>query len=154
MNALSTITAMPVTYQEIGSFVQRVKAEILSGEYDPLTVEIHLKAMEETIKLLRGDEEIKNEVIKEALKHGEKQFDYHGVKMQVRDSGVKWDYAATQDSEWAILDAEATEISEKKKAREKFLQAIPAEGTVSPTTGEMIYPPSRSAKTTIFVTLK
>ena len=93
MDALQTIQAMPVTWESIGSFVNRIKEEVLSGEHDPLVIEIHLKAMEETIKLLRQDAEIKEVSIKEALRYGEKKSTFHGVDMQVKDTGVSYDYA-------------------------------------------------------------
>ena len=153
MNALETITSLPCTWEDITSFVHKVKEEILSGEHDPLTIEVHLKAMEETIKCLRSDTEIKEAAIKAALMYGEKKFSFHGVDMQVRDAGVSYDYASTGDSEWAILEAQVKEISEKKKAREKYLQSLPPEGAVT-LQGEFINPPARSAKTTLFVTLK
>ena len=153
MDALQTITSMPVTWDSIESFVARIKEEVLSGEHDPLVIEIHLKAMEETIKLLRQDAEIKEVSIKKALRYGEKKFSFHGVDMQVRDAGISYDYASTNDSEWAILDAQFKEIQEKKKAREKYLQSLPPEGAVT-LQGEFINPPARSAKTTLFVTLK
>ena len=113
------------------------KHELLSGEYNPLDVELKLKAMEETIKQLRSDEEIRSFVLSEAEKYG-KSFEWRGAKMSIREVGVKYDYSSTGDSEWAILDAQIKELSEKKKAREKFLQAVPASCTVSPETGEMI----------------
>jgi len=113
---------------------------------------LKLKAMEETIKQLRSDEEIRSFVLSEAEKYG-KSFEWRGAKMSIREVGVKYDYAASGDSEWALLDAQVKELSEKKKAREKFLQAIPITGTVSPETGEMIYPPAKSSTTSIAVTL-
>ena len=152
IKALSTIADAPITYVEIGNLIYAMKAELLSGDYNPLDVELKLKAMEETIKQLRADEDIKQFVLAEAEKYG-KSFEWRGAKMSVREVGVKYDYATTGDSEWAMLDAEIKELTEKKKAREKFLQAIPVTGTVSPETGEMIYPPARTSTTSIAVTL-
>lgn len=144
---------MPCTWDEITSFVHKVKAEILSGEYNPLAIEISLKAMEETIKCLRGDEEIRKQVLDEAAKY-EKNFEFNGVKMQVREAGVKYDYASSGDSEWAILDAQVKELTEAKKKREKFLISLPFEGVASAETGELITPPAKTSTTTIVITLK
>lgn len=154
MNALSTITAMPCTWEEITSFVHVAKAEILSGDHDPLVIEISLKAMEETIKCLRKDEDIRKAVLDEAAKYGSKPFTFHGVLMQTRESGTKYDYSVTGDSEWALLDAQVKELEEKRKAREKYLQALPYEGAVNPTTGEFISRPAKTSTTTIAITLK
>jgi hypothetical protein len=59
IKALSTIADAPITYVEIGNLIHYMKQELLSGEYNPLDVELKLKAMEETIKQLRSDEEIR-----------------------------------------------------------------------------------------------
>lgn len=152
IKALSTIADAPITYVEIGNLIHLMKQELMSGDYNPLDVELKLKAMEETIKQLRSDEEIRAFVLSEAEKYG-KSFEWRGAKMSIREVGVKYDYAATGDSEWAILDAQIKELSEKKKAREKFLQAIPDMGTVSPETGETIYRPAKTSTTSIAVTL-
>ena len=152
IKALSTIADAPITYVEIGNLIHYMKQELLSGDYNPLDVELKLKAMEEMIKQLRSDEDIRQFVLAEAERHG-KSFEWRGAKMSIREVGVKYDYASTGDSEWALLDAEIKELTEKKKAREKFLQAMPVTGTVSPETGEMIYPPSKTSTTSIAVTL-
>ena len=152
IKALTAIAEAPITYVEIGNLIYAMKSEILSGEYNPLDVELKLKAMEETIKQLRSDEDIRQFVLAEANKYG-KSFEWRGAKMSIREVGVKYDYASTGDSEWALLDAEIKELTEKKKAREKFLQAMPVTGTVSPETGEMIYPPAKTSTTSIAVTL-
>jgi len=152
IKALSTIADAPITYVEIGNLIHFMKQELLSGDYNPLDVELKLKAMEETIKQLRSDEEIRAFVLSEAEKYG-KSFEWRGAKMSIREVGVKYDYAASGDSEWALLDAQVKELTEKKKAREKFLQAIPDMGTVSPETGETIYRPAKTSTTSIAVTL-
>jgi len=152
IKALSTIADAPITYVEIGNLIHYMKQELLSGDYNPLDVELKLKAMEETIKQLRSDEEIRAFVLSEAEKYG-KSFEWRGAKMSIREVGVKYDYAASGDSEWALLDAQVKELTEKKKAREKFLQAIPDMGTVSPETGETIYRPAKTSTTSIAVTL-
>lgn len=153
LHALTLFGAVPRTYDEIHNFVYKAKKELLSGDFNPLDVEIQLKAMEEVIKQLRGDDEIKSAVIAEAEKYG-KSFDYRGCKISIREGGVSYDYAATGDSSWAMLDAEAKALSEQKKNREKFLQSLPPEGTISPDTGEIMYAAPRTSKTTIAVTLK
>ena len=152
IKALSVIADAPITYVEIGNVIHGMKAELLSGDYNPLDVELKLKAIEEITKQLRADEDIRAFVLKEAEKYG-KSFEWKGAKMSIREVGVKYDYATTGDSTWAMLDAEEKAIKEQKKAREKFLQAVPPNGTVSPETGELIMPPAKSSTTSIAVTL-
>jgi hypothetical protein len=153
ITTLAKIAQAPITYVEIGNLIHFMKQEILSGDANPLDVELQLKAMEETIKQLRSDEDIRAFVLNEAEKHG-KSFEWRGAKMSVREVGVKYDYSTSGDSEWALLDAEIKELTDKRKAREKFLQNIPEMGTVSPETGEQIYRPAKSSTTSIAVTLK
>lgn len=153
ITTLAKIAQSPITYVEINNLIYDMKVELLSGDYNPLDVELQLKAMEETIKQLRSDEDIRQFVLSEAEKHG-KSFEWRGAKMSIREVGVKYDYSTSGDSEWAILDAQIKELTEKRKAREKFLQNIPEMGTVSPETGETIYRPAKSSTTSIAVTLK
>jgi hypothetical protein len=151
--ALSVIYAAPSTYDEIHNFIYKAKQELLNGDYNPLDVEIQLKAMEEIIKQLRADDDIRQAVLAEAEKYG-KSFDYRGCKISVREGGVKYDYASSNDSTWAILQSEADAIAEQKKEREKFLQNLPVEGVADVNTGELITRPPKTSKTTIAVTLK
>ena len=153
METITIINELPVDYVSIGNLVYEAKKLILSGDQNPLDIEIRLKAMEELVKQLRGDKEIKAAVIAEAEKYG-KSFEYHGVKIGIREAGVKYDWAGTGDSTWAMLDAEEKAIKEQKKAREAFLKSIPPEGVADVTTGEHIYAPAKTSETTIAVTLK
>ena len=153
IKALSTIADAPITYVEINNAIYLMKKELLSGNYNPLDVKLKLKAIEETVKQLQDDNEIKQFIMAEAEKYG-KSFEWRGAKMTVMEVGTKYDYASSGDSEWAMLDAEIKELTDKRKAREKFLQAIPEDGTVSPATGEMIYRPAKTSTTSITVRLK
>jgi hypothetical protein len=153
ITTLAKIAQSPITYVEINNLIYDMKVELLSGDYNPLDVELQLKAMEETIKQLRSDKDIRQFVLREAEKHG-KSFEWRGAKMSIREVGVKYEYSTSGDSEWAILDAQIKKLTEKRTAREKFLQNIPEMGTVSPETGETIYRPAKSSTTSIAVTLK
>ena len=153
ITTLAKIAQSPITYVEINNLIYDMKVELLSGDYNPLDVELQLKAMEETIKQLRSDKDIRQFVLREAEKHG-KSFEWRGAKMSIREVGVKYDYSTSGDSEWAILDAQIKKLTEKRNAREKCLQNSPEMGTVSPETGETIYRPAKSSTTSIAVTLK
>ena len=124
IKALSTIADAPITYVEIGNLIHYMKQELLSGEYNPLDVELKLKAMEETIKQLRSDEEIRAFVLSEAEKYG-KSFEWRGAKMSIREVGVKYDYSSTGDSEWAILDAQIKEFPRRRKPVRSFFRLFP-----------------------------
>ena len=66
IKALSAIADAPITYVEIGNAIYEMKAELLSGDYNPLDVELKLKAIEEITKQLRADEDIRAFVMAEA----------------------------------------------------------------------------------------
>jgi hypothetical protein len=136
--------------------IQIVEA-IDAGELNPLDIHYQVKAMEDFIKVLTGNTRYKDYVLTEGMKHG-KSFEFNGSKMEIKETGVKYDYSKCGDPTWDGLETLASDIKEKQKEREKFLKSVPAEGVeiVSNETGEVIkvYPPSKSSTTSIAVTLK
>jgi len=91
MNALSTITVMPSTKAEIEVFVSKVKTEILSGDYNPVVIDVQLKAMEELIKAIRKEPEIREYILDE-ISRNEKTFELGNAKITQKDS-VRYDYS-------------------------------------------------------------
>jgi hypothetical protein len=128
-----------------------------AGDFNPLDIHYQVKAMEDFIKVLTGNTRYKDYVLTEGMKHG-KSFEFNGSKMEIKETGVKYDYSNCGDQEWSALEVEINLRKEKQKEREKFLKSLPAEGVeiVSNETGDVIkvYPPSKSSTTSIAVTLK
>jgi hypothetical protein len=128
-----------------------------AGELNPLDIHYQVKAMEDFIKILTGNSRYKDYVLTEGMKHG-KSFEFNGSKMEIKETGVKYDYSKCGDQAWDGFESLLSEIKELQKEREKFLKSLPAEGIeiVSNETGEVIklYPPSKSSTTSIAVTLK
>lgn len=128
-----------------------------AGELNPLDIHYQVKAMEDFIKVLTGNTRYKDYVLTEGMKHG-KSFEFNGSKMEIKETGVKYDYSNCGDQEWSAIEVEINVRKEKQKEREKFLKSLPIEGIeiVSNETGEVIkvYPPSKSYTTSIAVTLK
>jgi hypothetical protein len=52
---------------------------------------------------------------------------------------------------WLNLDKQISELTEKKKARELLLKALPEEGMVDAQTGLYITRPPKSSKTKVIV---
>lgn len=152
-NALSQITAMPSTIEGVDKFFIKSKKEILSGKYDPLQIEVYLKAIEEITKRLRSDKDIKDASITEAYKYKEKSFEVFGAKFTLRETGVKYDYANTGDVKWEQLDAQISDLSIKKKDREKFLKTL-KEPVADTGEGYIINPPLKTSMESIAVSLK
>jgi len=136
--------------------IQIVEA-IDAGDLNPLDIHYQVKAMEDFIKVLTGNTRYKDYVLTEGMKHG-KSFEFNGSKMEIKETGVKYDYSNCGDQEWSALEVEINRRKELQKEREKYLKSVPAEGVeiVSNETGEVIkvYPPSKSSTTSIAVTLK
>ena len=151
-NALSTITVMPSTTEGIQKFCKKAKSEILSGKYDPLEIEMYLKALEEIIKSLRQDKEIGDYSLSEAFKYNEKQFERYGAKFAIRETGVKYDYLSCNDEKWTGLQKEIETLTEQRKKREEFLKKL-KEPVADVNTGNIIISPVKSSKTTLIVSL-
>lgn len=151
MNALSIFGLMPENKAQINSFIQAAKNEILSGEYDPIKVEVQLKIMEELISGLRKDTEIRNQLLTELDKYTEKTIVIYGTDI-TKSSRSTLDYSTCNDSILQDLQAEADDINSKVKARQEMLKNIVPMSVVNPETGEYLNPPSK--KTTEVITIK
>jgi len=152
MKALSTINLMPSTNNEVDKMFTLIKQEILSGNENPLKLEVQLKAMEILIKKLRSDNEIKEQMIDEGMKYPEKSFELFGAKFSKTTVGVKYDFDVCQDSEWQDIKEHVENYKAKLKEREDFLKTL-KQPVVNPDTGEMIYPANKTGKESISVKL-
>lgn len=139
------------------SWVSSIVSEIDNGEINPLSIHAQVKCLEDMLKELTSHPAYKSAVLDEAGKYG-KSFELYNAKFSIREVGVKYDYSQCGDIILNELTEQLDALSEKVKARQKFLQLVPAEGIdiVSDQTGEVskIYPPSKSSTTSITVTLK
>lgn len=129
MNAIAELSRLPETKSQRESFVSACIEEILSGIHNPLNVTILLKNLEETIKSIRENEQVKEAVMFELNKYAEKTIDY-GAATITKKQAVSYDYS--NDATW-------NELKEKVKERETLLKAI-KEPLADATSGEMIEP--------------
>jgi len=136
--------------------IQIVEA-IDAGDLNPLDIHYQVKAMEDFIKMLTANSRYKDAVLTECMKHG-KSFQFNGSKMEIKETGVKYDYSKCGDPNWQILENQISELKDKQKAVEAHLKVLPAEGieVVNADSGEVIkmYPPVKTSTTSISVTLK
>lgn len=149
--ALSTISVLPSGKAEVERFKHSLKSEILSGNEDPLKTFVRLKYIEKTIVDTLADKEIEDHFLKEFDRYGkEKVVEVMGAKLNAQETGVKYDYEASGDPTWVELNTKIAELTEKRKQREKFLQAIPYDGEVADTeNGAVIRRPPKSSKTKV-----
>ncbi|KKL81906.1 hypothetical protein LCGC14_1990120, partial [marine sediment metagenome] len=97
---LALFNQIPATHSQIDTVVADARKKILSGDYNPLDLEVQLKAMEETIKRIRADKEVKEYVAEEADKYPEKSFRHGSVLIT---KGTRKVYDFSQDEEWRRL---------------------------------------------------
>lgn len=153
MNALSVFGLMPENKAQITSFIQAAKNEILSGQYNPIKVEVQLKIMEELISGLRKDAEIRNQLLTELDKYQEKTIAIYGTDI-TKSSRSTLDYSTCNDSVLQDLQIEADEINAKVKARQEMLKNVVPMSVVNPETGEYLNPPSKKVTEVISIKIK
>ncbi len=145
MNALNTFNQMPATKEESKEFARQIKDIILSGEVDPLDFAIHLKAIENFIEALKKDNHVKEAILDEAEKHGEKTFTKLNAKITICEAGVKYSY---EDDKHDVLTARKKKIDLEIKAREAYLKQL-KEPEIDKKTGEIKAIPANKTSTTI-----
>ena len=153
--ALSTLSVLPSNRDQIRSFSRQLKDEILSGNTDPLKALVQLKFIEKMLEDILKDEELDHLFVKELQLYGkEKTVEIAGAKLMQTEVGTRYDYEASGDPKWFDLKKESTEVSERLKEREKFLQTIPYDaGVVDPDTGVFITRPPKTSHTKVKVSL-
>ena len=153
--ALSTLSVLPSNRDQLRTFSRQLKDEILAGNTDPLKALIQLKFAEKLIEDVLKDEELDHLFVKELQLYGkEKTVEIAGAKLMQTEVGTKYDYEASGDPKWFDLKKQSTEVSERLKEREKFLQTIPYDaGVVDSDTGVFITRPPKTSKTKVKVTL-
>lgn len=153
--ALSTISVMPVGKAQTEAFINALINEITGGSTDPLRALVALKYIEKTVTETLKSERVDEAVLTEFLKYGKgEKVVIDGAELKQMEAGVKYDYNATGDVVWMDLDKKISELTERKKAREKLLQNLDEKGMVDPDYGNYITRPPKSSKTKISVTIK
>jgi len=99
--------------------------------------------------------ELSEAVIKE-IEAGDKAK--NGYKLEVKETGVSYDYSNCNDPELEELEAEMKELKARIDTRQKFLKSIPYQGMkyVNPETGEelLLRSPSKKSGTSPIFTLQ
>lgn len=158
LTTTSILSLFQTTKAERESFVMDVVNRIDQGAVDPLLIHLQIKCMEDVIKLLNSNTNYKKALLDASEKMGDKSFQFHNAKFEIKETGTKYDYSNCGDPTHQMLEQKVSSISEELKEREKFLKTLPAKGMVLliEDTGEAItvYPPSKTSTTSVAVTLK
>ena len=156
LTTTSIISLFHTNKEERASFVNDVISKLESGEADSIKVHLQIKCMESIIKDLNDNKDYRSMLLVAAEKNG-KKFTAYNSEFSIKEVGTKYDYSNTGDIEYSDLEKQSAEISDKLKARQKFLQTISVAGIdIITSDGEPmhIYPPSKSSTTAVAVTLK
>ncbi len=145
------------TKEQRAQVVREIMDEVLNGRVNPLELHLRMKCIEEVIKQLMALEPYKAILLDEAQKFG-KSFQYQTAKVDIRETGVKYDYSQCGNSTLAQLYIDVANIETKIKNLESYHKSLPPEGiqALNHTTGELEshYPPSKISTTSVAVTLK
>lgn len=139
--------------QSIQALANMAINAVLEGEVDPITAHINVSKIEAAIKAYKEHPDVRDITLRELAKYGKKQS-FGDCTLEECEAGVKYDYSECNDSELEALEKQRHELDIKIKQRQATLKSLPFGGLCNPNTGEMIYPPAKSSKTTIKTTFK
>jgi len=146
METLSVIRLMPESREQVQYFVEKAVTQILSGEINAAEIAVYLKTMEDVVKGIRENQDVKDMLIDEI-----------GKKLEVGNATLsvvevsKYDYS--EDTTYGKLVSDISLLNEKRKNREKLLQTLEKE-VADPDSGELIKPATKTTSKQLRVTLK
>ena len=150
MNALNTINQMPQTKTESKEFAKQIKDELMAGTVNSLDFRIHLKAIENFIEALTKDDEVKEMILEEAEKYGNKSFERLNAKISICEAGVKYHF---EDDKLNTLETRKAKLDLEIKARQQYLKDL-KEPEIDLKTGEIkALPANKTSQTIVKITL-
>lgn len=158
MNTLELMSKVPATKSEQMNLAETFIRRMEEGEVSPVEAVVQMKSLAEAIGLFLKDERVKNAVLAECEKYGKgERPSFRGATVQVKETGVKYDFMACGDPVYTDLATREAEIADERKAREKFLRTLTKPKTeLDEETGEVynLLPPVRQSTTTFAITFK
>ena len=100
-----------MTAKDIEDRICKVVEQAEGGYLDPLHSIIQLKSLEKVLK--DSIAQIQPLAIDEALKHSDKEFDFHGVKVHVRSAATR--YSFKHIPEWVTVNKTLKDIEANAK---------------------------------------
>ena len=138
----------------VSQLTANLKEQILSGETDPLRAYIQLNGIAKAARDVMDDRDVKDAALNEYAKYGEKIVTLGDCKAEQSEVGVKYDYSVCRDSVLEDMQKTYEALAAYIKERQDFLKRVPVSGVADPETGEVIYPPAKSSKTSLKITFK
>jgi len=131
--------------------------ENISNKGKVLELADMISKMEYFIKLVRENKGYIEEVRSEVQKFGKEYKSPSGTKIELAETGTKYDFTHCGCSELIELEDIQDQVESKIKAMKDFLKALPDEGmmVMNSTTGEleMVFPPIKTSTSSFKTTL-
>lgn len=136
---------------EIEKLSSMIAAGVKAGIQEPLDLVVKIEFLKKALD--QAKKEILDECIDEASKYEKDGASIRGVKIQVKEAGVKYNYSNTEL--WNETNREIEDNKQVLKDLETRLKTVKGTETiVQPETGEVIElnQPVKTSKTTIAIT--
>jgi hypothetical protein len=153
--ATEYLTLAPSTQTQIDVFSDGVIQSVQAGEVNPLTVLIQLRAIAKASERIL--KEINSNILNEAGKYSENEFEYAGCKLTKAEHGTTYDFSNCGDIQWVTLKAKESILKSSIKDRETFLKAIKgALETLDKDSGEVVTltPPTKKSTSGVNVSIR
>lgn len=114
-----------------------------------------LTVMENFIKEVRSSKEFTEYVREEVAKNGKDITNPSGAKIELAETGTKYDYSGCNDTALIEVESNLVEIESLISDRKAWLKTIPAEGMEVVIGDEIVrvYPPTKTSTSSYKITL-
>lgn len=149
------LTLGPSTQTSVDLFSDGVIQSVQSGEINPLTVLIQLRAIQKASERIL--KEINVNIMNEADKYPTNEFEFMGNKITKTEHGTKYNFEACGDPDWEEWDVKEKSAANFRKEREQFLKAMKASfSLLDKRTGEVveIHPPTKKSTSGLNVSIR
>lgn len=149
----SLLAIMPNTKSEISNFSDMLLTAINNGDIDPLKIQVQLRAIESVIKKVNESESYKYAIRESAEKYGSKSFTAFGAKVELAETGTKYDFSNCNHLEYNDICEKIKALEMAKKDIETTLKTI-KQPTPFIIYGEAVEvtPPTKSSTSSIKIT--
>lgn len=124
---------------------------VCDGNIDPIVAWQNIARMEEVIKLYKTNERVREITLRELSKYNKSERTFGDCRIDEQEYGT-YDFSQCGDSKLQEMYGTLATLKADIKDRENMLKGIPSRGLADPDTGEVLYPPAKTSKTTIKTT--
>lgn len=118
-NAVVAINGGNVTKETIEKYGKAIAQNVLDdGMVNPLQAKVYIKAMQAVLDI--AEKELNSAALTAAEQYGQKSFSAFGVDVQIKETGIKYDY--TCSPEWVAYNKEIEQMKLHQKSIEMELR--------------------------------